>query len=74
MATATTGNKASSMPKALSIAGMVVAALVLLIFALDMFTNIPFHGASWYGYMNIGFIVCALALGYLSWSAYRDVR
>jgi hypothetical protein len=51
---------------------MVVALLIFLIFALDLAIGMPFKQAS--SVMDIGFIVCALALGYLSWSAWRDVR
>ena len=60
------------MPKALTISGMAVAGVLLLIFALDVAIGIPFKKASMA--MDIGFIICSLALGYLSWSAYRDLK
>lgn len=60
------------MPKALTIAGMVVSALILILFGLDMATGIPFSTAN--STMDIAFIVCAVLLGYMSWSAYRDVK
>jgi hypothetical protein len=60
------------MPKALTISGMVVAALVFLIFAIDLAAGIPFRSAS--KWMDIGFILCAIILGYLSWSAFRELK
>lgn len=60
------------MPKALTISGMVVAGLLLLIFALDLALGIPFKKASMW--MDIGFIICAMALAYLSWSTYRELK
>ena len=59
------------MPKALTISAMVVSALVLIIFLLDLAIGIPFKKASLA--MDIGFIICALTLGYLSWSTYREL-
>jgi uncharacterized membrane protein YwaF len=58
------------MPKVLTIIAMVIAGLVLLIFALDAAIGVPFKKASLM--MDIGFIICALALGYLSWTTYRE--
>ncbi len=60
------------MPKALTIVGMFVAALLLLLFALDLALGIPFGGSSASSAMDIGMIICGLVLGYLSWSAYRE--
>jgi hypothetical protein len=58
------------MPKVLTIIAMVIAGLVLLVFTLDVAIGIPFKKASLV--MDIGFIVCAAALGYLSWTTYRE--
>jgi uncharacterized membrane protein YwaF len=58
------------MPKVLTIIAMVIAGLVLLIFALDAAIGVPFKKASLL--MDVGFIICALALGYLSWTTYRE--
>ena len=60
------------MPKALAISGMVVAGLLLLIFILDLAAGIPFKKAS--AMMDIGFIICSLALAYLSWSTWRELK
>ena len=57
------------MPKALTISGLAVSVLVLLIFGLDLWPGI-LGGQS--KTMDIGFIVCALILGYISFTAYRE--
>jgi hypothetical protein len=49
---------------------MAVAALLVLLFGLDLGLGIPFGGKSML--MSIGFIVCAAILGYLSWSTFRE--
>ncbi len=64
------------MPKALCISGMVISFLLLLIFGLDLVTSMmseggfPFGGSS--KMMDVGFIVCAGVLGYLSWTTLRE--
>ncbi len=58
------------MPKILAISGMVVAALILLLFGLDAALPI-FHRPSLT--MDIIFLICAGLLGYMSWSTYREV-
>jgi hypothetical protein len=60
------------MSKALTIAGMVVAGLVGLVFAVDLAVGIPFDGAR--PMMDVGALISALVLGYLAWDALRDVR
>ncbi|MCC6492470.1 MAG: hypothetical protein IT424_05560 [Pirellulales bacterium] len=60
------------MSKAMTIAGMVVAGLVGLIFLLDLIVGMPFGKANLV--MDVGALVCAAILGYLSWDALRDVR
>jgi hypothetical protein len=60
------------MPKILTISGMVVAVLVLLVFGLDLALEIPFKRASMW--MDIGFILCAAALAYMSWSTLRELK
>lgn len=59
------------MPKALTISGMVVSGVLLLLFGLDLAASIPFNRA--YPPMDIGFVICCSILGYLSWSAFRDL-
>lgn len=60
------------MSKAMTILGMVVAALVGLIFLLDLAVGVPFATANWV--MDVGALIAAAILGYLSWDAMRDVR
>ena len=60
------------MPKALTIVGMVVAVLLLLIFALDLLAGVPFGGVSMM--MDISFIVCAGILGFLSFTTFREQK
>jgi hypothetical protein len=58
------------MPKALCIFGLVVAAMLLLAFGLDLALHFPFGGVRWW--MDLGFIVCSGVLGYLSWTTFRE--
>ncbi len=61
------------MPKALCITGMVVAILVLILFLADLLAPgslAPFKKASMM--MDIVFVVCAAALGYMSWSTLKE--
>jgi hypothetical protein len=60
------------MPRVLSISGIVVAILLVLVFGLDVTPlGFPFGGAS--KIMDIGFIIAAAILGYLSWSTLREL-
>lgn len=64
------------MPKALCLAGMVVAVLVLALFLFDLIASFaavsiaPFRGAS--VVMDIAMIVCGLLLGYASWTTLKE--
>ncbi len=58
------------MPKALTITGMAVSGLLVLLFGLDLALGFPLRKASLV--MDIGFVVCALILGYLSYTTYRE--
>jgi hypothetical protein len=59
------------MLKALCIFGLVVAGLFLLIFGLDLTIGYPFNGSNRI-LMDIPMLVCSLALGYMSWTAFRE--
>lgn len=59
------------MAKAMTIGGMAVAGLIALVFGLDLAAGFPFQRQNLL--MDIGFILCAGTLGYLSWRAYREV-
>jgi hypothetical protein len=59
------------MAKAMTIGGMAVAGLTALVFGLDLVAEFPFQGVN--KLMDIGFVLCGLILGYLSWHAFREV-
>lgn len=59
------------MPKILAISGMVVAALIVLLFGLDAASDSIFGRPSMV--VDILFLIGAGLLGYMSWSAYREV-
>ena len=60
------------MPKAMTIFGLVVAGLIGLVFAMDLIVGVPFEGAR--TGMNIGALIAAVILGYVSYSTMRELR
>jgi len=50
---------------------MAVAGLVLLVFLLDLALGLPFGRPSLM--MDIGFVLAAIILAYMSWSTYREL-
>ena len=60
------------MEKGLTISGMVVAVLILVLFAADLVIGFPFKRAS--TFMDIAFVIVAIGLGYLSWSTLRELE
>ncbi len=60
----------AAMPKVLCLLGLVVAALLLIVFGLDLAARVPFRGYS--KLMDIGFIIAAVMLAYLAWMTYRE--
>ena len=58
------------MAKALTILGMVVALLIFSLFGLDVAIGVPFAKANMM--MDVGAIICAAILGYLSWAAFKE--
>ena len=50
---------------------MVIAGLLILMFGLDLAIGFPFGKASLA--MDIAILICAGALGYMSWSTYREL-
>ncbi|HEX3998695.1 MAG TPA: hypothetical protein VHX65_09120 [Pirellulales bacterium] len=58
------------MAKTLTVLGMVVAVLVLAVFALDLSIKFPFERVS--VAMDVVAIACAGILGYLSWTTYKE--
>jgi len=59
------------MPKALCIIGLVVAGLFLLLFGLDLTIGYPFNGSNKF-LMDIPMVFCSLALGFMSWTTFRE--
>jgi TRAP-type C4-dicarboxylate transport system permease small subunit len=62
------------MPKALCIFGMVIALLLAVIFLADLFVRMA-GGAitpAMNTIMDVVFILCAVMLGYVSWSTWRE--
>lgn len=58
------------MPKMLTYIGLVTSGLIGLVFALDLAIGIPFSRASLT--MDIGFLICAAIMAYLSWSTMKE--
>jgi len=58
------------MPKALCILGTAISVLLLAIFGLDLATTYPFGRET--VAMDIGFIIAAAILGYLSFTTMRE--
>ncbi len=59
------------MPKALCLTGMVIAILLIALFLVDLIIGVPFAKAS--PLIDITFCVSAAGLGYLAWSAFREL-
>ncbi|MBL9089915.1 MAG: hypothetical protein JNL96_01730 [Planctomycetaceae bacterium] len=59
------------MSKTLTMLGLIVALVMLAIFAADAFVGWPFRGYSMA--MDYGFIAAALLLGYMSISTFREL-
>jgi len=72
MSTSPLLNVGSSMAKALTISGMVVAALIFLLFGIDLAAGIPFgtEGKA----MHIGALVASAILGYVSYTTFREQK
>jgi hypothetical protein len=62
--------RTSSMAKGMTIAGLVIAVLIFILFGMDLVLKIPFKRASLP--MDVAFVICAAGLAFLSWSTLRD--
>ncbi len=60
------------MSKAMTIVGMVVAALLVVMFGADFFTGIPFGTEG--KMMNIGAIIAGVLLGHTSFLTFREQK
>jgi hypothetical protein len=61
------------MAKGMTIAGMVVAVLIVILFLMDLIIGIPFGKAGGIVF-DILFVMAALGLGFLSWSTLRELK
>jgi hypothetical protein len=66
----TAASGTSSMPKALCILGTAISILLLVVFGLDLATTWPFGRLA--VSMDIGVIIAAAILGYLSYATLRE--
>jgi hypothetical protein len=68
--------KGWAMEKGLCWASLCIAGLMLLLFALDMFTTKPFGGSLLQGmwWVDLFGMLASAVLVYLSWNALRDLR
>lgn len=60
------------MPKGLTISAIVIALLIVILFLTDLIIKFPFDGASMG--MDIAFVVCGMALAFISWTTLKDLR
>ena len=60
------------MARGLTILGMVVAVLLLILFSLDLAIKLPFDRAN--VFMDVAYLICALCLGFVSWSTMRELE
>jgi hypothetical protein len=58
------------MPKALCMSGLVVAGLVMILFAVDLAAAIPFRRAS--VTMDVSLLICSALLALISWMTLRE--
>jgi hypothetical protein len=49
---------------------MVIAILILVLFLLDLAVKFPFQRINWM--MDVTFVLCAVGLGYISWTTLRE--
>jgi len=65
------------MPKLLCLTGLVISGLVFLLFTADLVVGLLGMGSVfWYPslLMDIAFIICSGLLGYLAWTALRELK
>ena len=60
------------MAKGLTITSMVIAALVLVLFGLDLAISVPFNKQSIP--LDIAFVICGLAIGFLGFTTWRELE
>lgn len=60
------------MSKGLAITALVIAIFIFLFFGLDLVSGYPFGQPSML--LDIGFVICAIILAYMSWTTYREQK
>ena len=65
------------MPRMLCLGGLVVAGLVFLLFLVNFIMGLGGMGAL-FNYrsmlMDLAFMLCSAILGYMSWTAFHELR
>jgi len=59
------------MAKGLTITAMAVAVLTLVLFGMDLAISVPFHKQSII--LDIAFVICGLAIGFLAFTTWREL-
>jgi hypothetical protein len=65
-------SRAESVTKTLPLSGMIIAGLIGVIFLADLAAGFPFQRVS-IG-LDVGFLVSAVIVGYLSWTLLEKAR
>jgi len=60
------------MAKGLTISSIVIAVLILILFLADLIVQFPFRRAHWG--IDIAFVICGIALVFISWTTLKDLR
>ena len=66
--------KGRAMEKGLCYGAMGVAALMLLLFLLDLIVGVPFGGPTPFLVVDIFGLLAAGIIGYLGWNTFRDLQ
>ncbi len=59
------------MAKGLTITALALAVLTLVLFGLDLAISVPFNKQSIF--LDVAFVICALAIGFLGFSTWREL-
>jgi len=58
------------MPKIMTIIGLVLSALIVLVFLLDLALEVPFGRAS--VIMDVIFVACGIIVAFFSWTTMKE--
>jgi hypothetical protein len=62
------------MAKGLTLFTMVVAAIIVLVFGLDLAAKFPFGRPQGAILLDASFVVCGLLLAYIGWTTFRELE